>query len=207
MRISINTVMGWGPCSRYSEQRLMELFGERDTVTWQEICDMKISFNDKLWALLHPEFLTVKKINLLTCNFVEKMERLLEESQGHTAESTYNLQCIKIIKDALHGSNVAMKKLPEIETYWKRKSMQTMRIRYLALLYTLDPRIFTAYYVAHMAGTHLLMMGENPIHTKKYHEYIKICLDMVKEELSMQEYQEEEDTPIETLRMEKEEAK
>jgi hypothetical protein len=74
--VTVDQVMEWNPCDDYTAERVTELFAGREALTAQDIAALDISHADRLWALLHNEFLTDQQIHLLACDFAEAVVHL-----------------------------------------------------------------------------------------------------------------------------------
>ena len=72
--------MAWNPCGwdsdGYTVERVTELFAGRDGLTAPDIAALDIPRQDRLWALLHTEFLTDEQMHLLACDFAERVVHL-----------------------------------------------------------------------------------------------------------------------------------
>jgi hypothetical protein len=70
--VTIEQVMGWDPCEEYTREKVEELFAGREVLTARDIVDLDISNEDKMWALLHNEFLSDRQMHLFACEVAEK---------------------------------------------------------------------------------------------------------------------------------------
>ena len=69
MKITVDMVMNWEPCIEYTEEKVKKLLDKGKTP--QEVAKLKIPVIDKIWALLHPEIMSDKKLHKLACRFAE----------------------------------------------------------------------------------------------------------------------------------------
>ena len=74
--VTIEQVLAWHPCAEYTEERIAELFAGRNALTAEDVAALDISAEDRIWALLHNEFLTDKQMHLLACDFAEAVVHL-----------------------------------------------------------------------------------------------------------------------------------
>lgn len=82
--VTVDQAMAWEPCGHdgeegghnYTRRRVEELFAGRGRLMAEEIATLAIPAEDRLWALLHPEFLTEQQIHLLACDFAEQVVHL-----------------------------------------------------------------------------------------------------------------------------------
>ena len=70
--VTIKQVLDWTPCNRYTEEVIAELFIGRKSLTMQDIAELDIPTEDKVWALLHEEFFTERQLHELACAFAER---------------------------------------------------------------------------------------------------------------------------------------
>ena len=84
--ITIDQVMAWRPCNydgendgrNYTRQRVEILFSGRDVLTATDIDALDIPTNDKIWVLLHGEFLSDEQMYSLACDFAERVLHLTD---------------------------------------------------------------------------------------------------------------------------------
>ena len=69
--VTIDQVMAWEPCSDYPRKLVEELAAGRTEITAPEIVSLEIPAEDRLWMLLHNEFLTDAQMYELACRFAE----------------------------------------------------------------------------------------------------------------------------------------
>ena len=73
--ITVDDVMSWKPCKKYSAEYVRELIGEG--MTPLEICDLHIDIDHKLWALLRSEIIPKKDWQDLKCKFAEQLFKII----------------------------------------------------------------------------------------------------------------------------------
>ena len=73
-KITVEEIMKWKPCSYYSEEKVQELIGEGKTPL--EILDLPISKSDKFWLLLRQDYIPIKHLHLLACDFAQEVAYL-----------------------------------------------------------------------------------------------------------------------------------
>jgi hypothetical protein len=78
-RVSVDTVMSWGPCDTYTHRKVTKLFAGRKTVSALNVLDMKIPDTDKCWAAVRPELLTDSQLHEVGLRYAE---RLLTAERG-----------------------------------------------------------------------------------------------------------------------------
>jgi hypothetical protein len=66
---TIQDLIGWKPCSGYSEARIHELANGRESFTALDVLDLDIPWLDKLWAVLRPELIDDRTLRLSACAF------------------------------------------------------------------------------------------------------------------------------------------
>ena len=74
--VTIDQVMDWQPCEGYSREFVTRLFAGREQLTARDIVALEIPAEDRLWALLHPEFLTDAQMHALACDYAEQVVHL-----------------------------------------------------------------------------------------------------------------------------------
>jgi hypothetical protein len=70
---TLDEIMALGPCMKREE--VAELFGSRKRLTLDDLVAIpssKLSYADKLWVLLHGEFIPEKELHLLACRYAER---------------------------------------------------------------------------------------------------------------------------------------
>lgn len=85
--VTIDQVMAWEPCgcddehdgTNYTRQRVTELFASREMLIPTDIATLAIPAEDKIWALLHTEFLSEQQMHELACQFAETALPLYEQ--------------------------------------------------------------------------------------------------------------------------------
>jgi len=82
-RISIDTIMGWNPCSDWPRERIAKLFGRRKYYSAMEILDAKqIPLGDRIWVVLHKEIISERDMRLFACACAERALKR-ERKAGH----------------------------------------------------------------------------------------------------------------------------
>jgi len=70
--VTVDQVMAWEPCQEYTRERVEALFAGREALTAADIVNLvDIPALDKMFAILHPEFLTEQQAHYLACDFAE----------------------------------------------------------------------------------------------------------------------------------------
>ena len=69
MKITVDQIMAWGPCSPYTDARVRELVG--DGLTPREIAALDIPPEDRFWALTN--LLDERDCRLLACDIAESV--------------------------------------------------------------------------------------------------------------------------------------
>jgi len=75
--VTMEQVMAWKPC--YSNEEIEKLFAGRESLSWEDVVALDIPTEDKLWALLHEEFIPARDLHLLACDFAEKVLCLADD--------------------------------------------------------------------------------------------------------------------------------
>jgi hypothetical protein len=83
--VTVDQVMAWHPCANYTREVVAELFAGRDALTARDIAALDISAEDRLWALLHPEFLTEAEMHEAACVYAEKVVHLCDDPRARAA--------------------------------------------------------------------------------------------------------------------------
>ncbi len=81
--VTIDQVLAWEPC--YSAARIEKLFAGRPALSAGDIVALKISTEDKIWALLHNEFLADRQMHALACDFAERVAHLSDDPRVSAA--------------------------------------------------------------------------------------------------------------------------
>lgn len=76
--VTIKDVMSWRPCANYTEDRIHRLFGKRKRLTGDQILNLKIFAEDRLWAILHEPFLSECDQRLLAADIAEHVLKYYE---------------------------------------------------------------------------------------------------------------------------------
>ena len=56
-RVTIDDVLAWEPCAKYTHERVKAIFGRKKYLTAADIARLKILPEDKVWALCHAPFM------------------------------------------------------------------------------------------------------------------------------------------------------
>jgi len=83
-KVTIEQIIAWEPCglhggddgTNYTPQRIECLFAGREALTARDIATLDIPAADKLWALLHPEFVTDAQMHEAACHYAEAVVHL-----------------------------------------------------------------------------------------------------------------------------------
>jgi hypothetical protein len=79
-KVTINDVLSWRPCKRYSKERLLKLANGRESMSALEILELDIPADDKLWAVLRKELLPAHILHEFACICAE--HALLREREA-----------------------------------------------------------------------------------------------------------------------------
>ena len=97
-RVTIDTVMSWGPCEAYTRQRVTKLFAGRKTVSALNILDMGIPDEDKIWAAVRAS--TKPQYVEFACQCAESVLPLYET---YYPDGKRPRQCIDITRRYMAG--------------------------------------------------------------------------------------------------------
>src|SRR3972149_11503462 len=71
--VNYDQIMAWCPCSvNYPPFRVKKLLNGRESLSVDDILVLDISDQDKLWALLHDEFIPINSRRELGCQYAER---------------------------------------------------------------------------------------------------------------------------------------
>jgi hypothetical protein len=76
---TLEQLMSWNPCSRYSEARIRRLAKGRETFTAVDVLKLRIPAEDRLWVVLRPELLPERTLRLFACSCAEHVLPLFEQ--------------------------------------------------------------------------------------------------------------------------------
>ena len=65
-KITVSQIMTWNPCPDYTEGRVRELIG--DGLTPEQILDLPIPAEDRIWVMFHEEIIPRRDLGLLACD-------------------------------------------------------------------------------------------------------------------------------------------
>jgi hypothetical protein len=73
-KITVREIMKFGPCDRYNVFTVFKLikFGK----TPLEILDLEIPKSDKFWLLLRSDYIPIKQLHILACDFAQEVAYL-----------------------------------------------------------------------------------------------------------------------------------
>lgn len=121
-RITLEMVLRWKPCKRYSQERILKLGNGLESLTPLEAFNLPIPKYDILWLLLRPEIIPEKELYLLACFFAEPAVEIYEKHypgdlrprnaiaakrawvENPTPGTEKNLEAAKSAADAITGS-------------------------------------------------------------------------------------------------------
>jgi predicted glutamine amidotransferase len=72
-KVTISQVSDWGPCSRHTRERIVELFYERRYITALDIISLDINIEQKIWFVLHNGFFSDSDLRRLASVFEERV--------------------------------------------------------------------------------------------------------------------------------------
>jgi len=75
LRVTVGDVMAWGPCDDYEREDVQRLFGRRKYMTADQILDLDIPIEDRLWAVLREELLAAPVLREFACRCAERALR------------------------------------------------------------------------------------------------------------------------------------
>ncbi len=96
-KLTIDTVLGWGPCapSYDGREKLLSITGGREEITLVEACDLDIPCADVLWLLLRAEVLDARTARLLAADFAEHVSHLWVAPPGCTWQPSDTLDVVR----------------------------------------------------------------------------------------------------------------
>ena len=77
--VTVLQIVDWCPCKEYTRQRIEELFAGRPALTAVDVSELAIPIEDRLWALLHEDFLAKRALRGLAADYAQ---RYLEREQA-----------------------------------------------------------------------------------------------------------------------------
>ena len=82
-KITVREIMKLGPCDRYNIFTIFKLikFGK----TPLEILGLPISKSDKFWLLLRPDYIPIKQLHILACDFAQEVAYLNSDPRVQAA--------------------------------------------------------------------------------------------------------------------------
>ena len=98
MKITVDQIMAWRPCSEYTRERVTELIGKGKTPL--QIAKLKISAQDRLWVLLREEIIPARELHLLACDFAQAVAHLNPDPRVQAAIDAKRLWVDGKITDA-----------------------------------------------------------------------------------------------------------
>lgn len=98
--VTLEQILKWNPCSDYSERRLKKLAAGRTEISAQEILDLNIPVEDRLWAVLRNDFFTDSELRLLACDFTEHTLHIFERAHPGDARPR---ETIEVARRYAHG--------------------------------------------------------------------------------------------------------
>jgi hypothetical protein len=100
-KVTIEDVMRWGPCARYTEERLLKLANGREALSALEILDLNIPSEDKLWAVLREDLLPASLLHEFACMCAETA--LLKERKAGREPDTRSWKAVEAKRKWLRG--------------------------------------------------------------------------------------------------------
>jgi hypothetical protein len=79
MRVTVDMVMSWHPCSDHSRERVKQLWNGRKYINHKTITKLPIPLSDILWALLN--LLDSREQHEIACDFAETTLHLVEDGE------------------------------------------------------------------------------------------------------------------------------
>jgi hypothetical protein len=86
--ITIEDVLSWSPCRNYqTREALLVITGGRESLTPEEVLDLDIPWEDRLWVLFNEPTFTAIELRLLACDFAEHVLSVWEDwAKEHAPE-------------------------------------------------------------------------------------------------------------------------
>ncbi len=78
---TVADILSWGPCARYYEARIRELFAGRERLTARDILDLEIPAGDRMWAVLRENLIPAPMLHEFACRCAERALELLPAEQ------------------------------------------------------------------------------------------------------------------------------
>ena len=69
--VTVDQVMSWMPCRKYSHNRITKLFAGREALSALNVLELDIPASDKLWAVLREEMLSAEALYEFACRVAE----------------------------------------------------------------------------------------------------------------------------------------
>ena len=99
-KVTIDQVLAWEPCENYDRSFIKQLFNGRESLNTQDILELAIPTEDKMWAFLRPEFLSEKSMRLFAANCAEHVLNYFEDKYP---EDTRPREAIQAARDFAEG--------------------------------------------------------------------------------------------------------
>jgi hypothetical protein len=79
-RVTVDQVMSWKPCERYTRELIEQLFAGRESLSAVDILKLDIPTEDRLWAVLREELIPAPVLHEFACGCAE--QALLSERKA-----------------------------------------------------------------------------------------------------------------------------
>jgi hypothetical protein len=93
---TLDEIMALGPCMK--REGFAEFFGTRKRLTLDDLVAIpttKLSYEDKLWVLLHEEFIPEKELHLLACRYAERALKREREAGREPDQRSWEVLRVK----------------------------------------------------------------------------------------------------------------
>jgi len=99
-KVTVERIIKWKPCGHYTREYIKRLFGNRKMLTAQDIADLDISIEDRLWVLCN--MLNKKQQRLLACTYTSAIFR--KEREAGIEPDKRSVKVVKIAQAYARGS-------------------------------------------------------------------------------------------------------
>jgi len=79
LRVTVDAVIAWDPCSEYSRDRIESLFAGRHELSAVDIIELEIPIDDRLWAAVRTDLIDESTIRLWSADCAERVLGLFEK--------------------------------------------------------------------------------------------------------------------------------
>jgi hypothetical protein len=88
--VTVEQVLAWCPCTKYTEEEIRELAAGRDSLTVDDFATLPILIEGRLWCMFHEELIPERELRLLASDYAAAALRCEQEAGREPDQRSWN---------------------------------------------------------------------------------------------------------------------